>query len=116
MNRTAYPEIDLRDVRPTIPRTLFMLPFLGSGFTPSGIYVAYSDRLYPVLGRVLRTYECLDVSEGDVVHFRPMAYDWVHLDDGRSFCVMNERAVDAILEGFDSTSVTIELAKEPAHA
>lgn len=38
-SRDAFPQIDLSDLSPVQARSLFMVPFLGNGFTASGIYV-----------------------------------------------------------------------------
>lgn len=110
MSGSAFPEIDVTDIRPVHKRSFFVSPFLGSGFQQHGLYIAYDERLYPVLGRVLAVHPtCEDVREGDVVHFaRPNAYTWIHLQDGRSFAWMDERAIDAILEGFDEHPVALE--------
>jgi hypothetical protein len=63
--------------------------------------------LLPVLGRVLRVHpSCKLIVPGDVVHFPPQAYDWVHLNE-RSFVVMDERVLNGIIEGYDTAQVTM---------
>ena len=96
-------DVDLSDLQPKRDQ-LFMVPFLGDGFTPGGLWVEYSRGLPPIFGRVLRVHpSCFDfgVSAGDVIVYLKHSYDHVHLDDGREFCVMNVRAVHAVVDGYD---------------
>lgn len=133
-----------------------MVPFHGSGFTASGIYVTFDidqgtcrnckgtgidqevlrkaklinpfievrtpcwycngagkvtvGGLPPVLGRVLKTFACREVREGDVVRFQYYTYNDVDLTDGRSFAVMSEKVAFAIIDGWDETPVNVGAA------
>ena len=50
---------------------------------------------------IFRSYRAFGVSAGDVIVYLKHSYDHVHLDDGREFCVMNVRAVNAVVDGYD---------------
>ncbi len=97
----------IRTIRPALPRTCVVELFLGSGFTPSGLYAAFDARLYPVLGRVLSVHPaCRLVKPGDVIVYRHVP-DRIDLPSGEVVSVMDERAVIAILEGYDDEEVAV---------
>ena len=92
----------LPDVQPLHQRTFLCHIRPPDGFTAGGqLYVKYHEALPPVTARVLKTHPTCTVRENDVVRFRKNAFDTVDLVDGRSFAVMHEGAVDAVLDGFD---------------
>ncbi len=98
---------DVPDISPVQPGSVFFSPFHGDGFT-NGLYIAYNAALYPVLGRVLAVHpSVVQVAPGDVVHFLPSSYDWVHLEDGRSFALTNAGSFDAVLDGYDEDAVAV---------
>ena len=94
----------MNDARPYRPGTFWVdvLPF--DGFTPGGIYVVRPEKLYPILGRVGRTYQCRYVKEGEVIRFPPLSYEYVQRDDGRMGTLMDERVVLCVIEGFDEAA------------
>jgi len=94
----------MNDARPYHPRTFWVDVLPLNGLATGGLFVAYPEGLYPVLGRVLRTNECRWVREGDVVRFPPLAYQYVERADGRSGTLMDERVVLAVIEGFDEAA------------
>lgn len=64
-----------------------------------------SHAYYPTLARVLVTYRCREVKAGDVVRITAMCYEDADLEDGRSFKVIAERTMLAVIEGFDEAAV-----------
>jgi hypothetical protein len=98
---------DVQGITPVQPDSVFFSPFHADGFT-NGLYIAYNAALYPVLGRVLAVHPSVDtVAPGDVVHFLPSSYDWVHLEDGRSFALTSDKSFDAVLDGYDDDAVAV---------
>ncbi len=67
--------------------------------------VEVAHEYYPVLARVLVTYRCREVRPGDVVRITAMNYEEVDLEDGRSFKVIAEKTMLAVIEGFDEAGV-----------
>ena len=84
--------------KPYHPQTLFIAPFRGEGFTKSGIYIGYDDRLPPVLGRT-------DIG---VVMFRPHTYETASSASGEVINVIAERAIAGILEGYDEETPNVK--------
>ena len=98
---------DVEGIAPVQPDSVFFSPFHGDGFT-NGLYIAYNAALYPVLGRVLAVHPSVDtVAPGDVVHFLPSSYDWVHLEDGRSFALTSANSFDAVIDDYDTDAVAV---------
>jgi hypothetical protein len=83
---------------PVQPRTAFIYPYLGDGFTQSGIFVQFNEKLPPVLGVVLAVSEdCQDIKPKDHIIFRPYAFDICSSTQGE-IAVIAEAAVAGILE------------------
>lgn len=91
------------------PTEMFVQPFLGHGFSPSGLYLAMDERLYPVLARVLAVGEAVTrCAPSEVVVYLPGSYDWVHLEEERSFATMREESVMAKIANFESFDQRVE--------
>jgi len=87
-------------MRLVAPGSLSIEPFLGSGVTPGGIQVEYHESYPPVLGRVLAVHPTVtECSPGDVVVFRPYAYDEEDYTRG-TIKVLYEKDVRAVIEGY----------------
>lgn len=120
---------DLADIRPAQKRSFFFQPFMPDGFAKVGenedgtdiaLHLSFDTRLYPVFGRVLRAHPtCTNVKENDVIWFRPLAYESVVLNDGREFCVMDERAEGrgalwGVMEDYDECNFNLpEMQEKP---
>lgn len=120
---------DLADVRPYQKHSFFFQPFMPDGFrkvgenqdgTDMAIHLSFDRRLYPVFGRVLRAHPtCTNVKEGDVIWFRPLVYESVTTNDGREFCVMDDRAVGrgalwGVMEDYDYCNFNLpEMQEKP---
>jgi hypothetical protein len=98
---------DVAHLSPCKKHQVFLDVFLPNGFTESGLYVEYDERLYATFGRVLKTHpSCVFVSAGDVVWFPPMCYDELLKIDGRMVYSANERVFEAVILNYDTgTSV-----------
>jgi hypothetical protein len=76
-----------------------------------GYNISTGRWLYPVLARVLKTYRCEDVKEGDVLRIAPQAFNTSpFLDPVRSpypLVVMSEQSSWAVVEGFDEAAQAI---------
>lgn len=83
---------------PYQPKTAFIYPYLGDGYTKAGIWVQFDERLPPVLGVVLAiSPDCDFIKPGDNVVFRPHAYEVCSSTLG-DIAVISEDAIAAILE------------------
>jgi hypothetical protein len=65
--------------------------------------VEVGHQYYPVLARVLATYQCLWIKPGDVVRFTAMNYEDTPSEP--HYPVMYERCMLAVIEGFDEAAV-----------
>lgn len=75
------------------PEGVAFEPFLPSGFTTTGIYLDFDQRLYPIFGRVIKTGKRVElVAPGDVIVFRPQAYESVYLNNGQKFGLTQQTA------------------------
>ena len=75
-------------------RTAFIDPFNETIYQHGSLYVQR-------LGRILDcTDDCRDIHAGDVVVFRPYAYDETEWSGGTLY-VISEKAIVAIIEGYD---------------
>lgn len=84
----------------SLPHTVFIRPFLGSGHTPSGLYVEYHESYPPMLGRVTAAHPSIEVCQvGDVVMFHPYSYAEEDYHDG-TLRVLHDKNITAILEGY----------------
>jgi co-chaperonin GroES (HSP10) len=84
-------------------RTIHLVPFLGDGFTESGIEVTHHEKLQPIYGRVTAVdAECRDVRVNDFVVFRK--YRPIELDhtNGKVWA-LNECHVLAVVRRADGS-------------
>lgn len=105
----AFADIHLR-----WPRTAIVDVLPPTGFVTGGLIAEYHSALYPVLARVLVTNECREVKPGDVVRFTAMNFEDAETDDGRTFAVMHERCMMAVIVGFDEAAVMLTQSVEAA--
>lgn len=104
---------DLADLKVVEPHQMFVQPFLGSGFTKSGLYLEYNQKLYPVLATVLVVGpEVTRARPGEIIVYHPGSFDWVHLPNDRSFATMDERAVLARVLEHETLEPVIEPVME----
>jgi co-chaperonin GroES (HSP10) len=86
-----------------------MEPFRADGFTSSGIYLAFDERLPPVLGRVITVGRSRsNIRPGDVILYRHHTYDDVLTASMERFAVIDEHNIAAILEGYDEETRNIK--------
>jgi len=79
------------------PGTCLVSPFLGSGFTLSGIYAEFDNRLPPVLARVLASHPKSQFKQGDLVVYRQGSLEETTAD-GEKIYILADRAVCATLK------------------
>jgi len=85
--------------QPYHPNTLFVRPFRGEGFSRSGLYVDYDDRLPPTLAHS---------DDLGVVIFRPHTFETAKTADGTELHVLSTKAVAGILEGYEEEAQKIK--------
>jgi hypothetical protein len=98
---------EFADIRLRWPRTAIVDVLPPTGFVTGGLIAEYNRALYPVLARVLVTHECREVKPGDVVRFTAMNFEDAETYDGRTFAVMYEKCMMAVIEGFDEAAVML---------
>jgi co-chaperonin GroES (HSP10) len=85
-------------------RTIHLAPFLGDGYTASGIAVTHHDKLQPIYGRVTAVHpECRSVRVNDFVVFRkhrPIELDYT----GGTLWAINECHILAVLRRDDDAT------------
>lgn len=97
----------MNDARPLHPGTFWVEVLPADGFADGGIFIQRPAALYPVLGRVGRTFSCTRVKTGDVVRFPPLTYEYVERTDGRIGTLMHEKVCIAVIEGFDEAAIQL---------
>jgi hypothetical protein len=94
-------------VRLYAPNSIVFEPFLPDGVTASGIVLSFDPRLMPVFGRVILCGNGVrNVAPGDVIVYRPGAFEWVTLSNGRCVGHLHDQAhgrgpLWATIEGYD---------------
>lgn len=84
-------------------RTLHIFPFLGDGYTESGIQVTHHDKLQPIYGRVTAVHpECRWVRLNDFVVFRKHRPIELEYSAGILWAI-NECHILAVLRRDDNT-------------
>lgn len=86
------------------PRLVLIEPIDPDGMTQGGLYTAHSRLRPPTMGRIVAVSKpSEDLLPGDVVIFRPHAYDTYDTSEG-TIHVIHEQAIQAVLDGYDEAA------------